>query len=62
MNPNLFIMLNILLVGAIGLIILLYIIFLTRKRFAEGFLHYGQKQGKRSWLKQLVSKAVLGGK
>ena len=31
--------LNILLVGVIGLIILFYIIFLTRKRLREGFFH-----------------------
>ena len=36
---NWFIALNILLVGVIGLIILFYIIFLTRKRLREYFFH-----------------------
>jgi len=56
MNTNWFIALNILLVGGIGSIILFFLIFLTRKRFVQGFLHSADENS--SWLKRTLLKLI----
>ncbi len=54
MKMNWFIALNILLVGVIGLIILFYIIFLTRKRLKEYFFHNEPKSKIGVFLSQVL--------
>jgi len=56
MNENWFLTLNILVVGATGLIIFLYAIFLTRKRFMDGFLHRARLEKRPNMLQRLALK------
>lgn len=56
MSENWFLVLNISVVGVTGLIILLYAIFLTRKRFMDGFLHRARLEKKPNMLQRLALK------
>ena len=56
MSENWFLTLNILVVGATLLIILLYAIFLTRKRFMEGFLHRVRQEVTPSFFQRVILK------
>jgi hypothetical protein len=56
MNENWFLMLNISVVGVTVLIIFLYAIFLTRKRFTAGFLHRARLEKKPNLLQRIVLK------
>ena len=59
MNESWFLILNILVVGGTVLIISLFVIFLTRKRFMEGFLHRA-KQDPEPNLFQKIALKVFG--
>jgi hypothetical protein len=56
MSKNWFLTLNILVGGATLLIISLYAIFLTRKRFMEGFLHRALQEPKPTLLQRIILK------
>jgi hypothetical protein len=56
MSENWFLTLNILVVGATLLIISLYVIFLTRRRFMEGFLHRARQEERPNFLQRMILK------
>ncbi len=53
MNKNWFLTLNVLLVGAMSLMIFLYAIILIRKRLKDGYLHIAGKKIKNKLLHRL---------
>jgi hypothetical protein len=56
MSESWFLILNILVGGVTVLIILLYVIFLTRKRFMEGFLHRASQNPEPNVLQKMMLK------
>ena len=56
MNESWFLILNILVGGGTALIILLFVIFLTRKRFMEGFLHRAKQDPEPNLFQKIVLK------